>query len=90
VDGGGADDEFRAFDVISIVADGDRNAQRTQMPNRRALVQVGTGDDEAHAEEHLGQGGHGYAADPHQVGMPAWLNVAVDAVCCHGVYTPFL
>ncbi len=44
----------------------------------------------ARTVEDFRQRGHGYAADAHQVGPAAGLDVIVNVQNRHGVYTPFV
>ena len=65
VDGGGADHQLRALDVLPPVADGHGDAQGAQVLHRGAVAHVRAGDHHARLVKHLGQGGHGHPADAH-------------------------
>ena len=65
VNGGGPDYQITVSQVLRVVADGHRDSQGPQAPDRIALRHVGTLDPEAHTLEDLRQRAHGYAADAH-------------------------
>ena len=90
VDGGGADDQLGPRHVLRPVAYGDVDTQGAQMLHCGAVVHIGAGDDHARTVEDFRQRGHGYAADAHQVGPAAGLDVIVNVQNRHGVYTPFV
>ena len=78
VDGGGTDHTARPPDALPPVADDHRDPQRPQMVHRGALMEVGAADDHSRPVEHLGQRGHGHAADAHQVGVGAGTDIRMN------------
>ena len=78
VDRGGADDAPRPLDALSPVADDHGDSQRAEMLHRLAVVHIRTGDCHPRSVEHLGQGGHGHAADAHQMGVGAGPDISMD------------
>src|SRR5699024_2299983 len=48
------------------------------MLHRLAVVHIRTGDCHPRSVEHLSQGGHGHAADAHQMGMGAGPDISMD------------
>ena len=75
VDGSGADDAVRSLHALGQVTNGHRDAQGAEVEHAGALVQVGAGNDDSLAQQHFSQGGHRYAADPHQVGPQAGTDI---------------
>ena len=48
------------------------------MLHRLAVVHIRTSDCHPRSVEHLGQGGHGHAADAHQMGVGAGPDISMD------------
>ena len=90
MDGGGADDAVRPPDALGQVADGHLDAQGTQVGDGSALLPVRAGDDHAGFMKDLGQRGHGYAPDAHQMGPAAGGDERMNIGVCHGFTHPFL
>ena len=78
VDSGGADDAPRPLDTLAPVADDHGDSQGAQMLHRLAVVHIRTSDCHPRSVEHLGQGGHGHAADAHQMGVGAGPDISMD------------
>ena len=78
VNGGRADDAARPLDALPPVADDHRDPQGPQMGHRGALMEVRAADDHPRIVEHLGQRGHGHAADPHQMGVGAGADIRMN------------
>ena len=57
------------------MTDGHWDAQGAEMEHAGALVQVGAGNNDSLAQQHFSQGGHRYAADPHQMGPQAGTDI---------------
>ena len=78
VDGCGADDAPRPLDALPPVADDNGNSQTAQMLHRLAVIHIRTGNLHPGPMEHLGQGGHGHAADAHQMGVGPGADICVN------------
>ena len=75
VDGGGADDGFRALDIFGPVADGHGDALGQQTVGGRGVAHIGAGDGHAHIVEHQPQGTHGHTADANEVDPAAGAEI---------------
>ena len=63
VNGSGADHKFHIVgNILPMVTGDDRYSVLPQVAHIGRLVHVRAGDAQAHAAEHLRQGGHGHAA----------------------------
>ena len=70
MDGGGADHELHIVrDILRVVAGDDRYPVLPQVADIGRLIHVRAGDVQAHAAEHLRQGGHGHAAYTYQMAL---------------------
>ena len=89
VDCGGANDQVLSLHTFRQVADDHGDAQRPQMLHRRALLHIRARNHQALALKNLRQGGHGHAANPHQMCPFAGHDIIMDSINRHWVYTPF-
>ena len=78
VHGGSADNIVAAMDIFGAMADGHLDPQAAQMIHRVALPHIGTVHGDAGAVQHLGQGGHGHAADADQMRARSGDHIMTD------------
>ena len=60
------------------MTDDHGDSQGAEMLHRLAVVHIRTGDCHPRSVEHLSQGGHGHAADAHQMSMGTGADICMD------------